>query len=47
MSRLRRRPLLAAVAALAAVYLIWGSTYLGIAVAVRSLPPFLMLSVRF
>jgi drug/metabolite transporter (DMT)-like permease len=44
---LRRRPLVAAAAALAAVYLIWGSTYLGIAVAVRSLPPLLMLSLRF
>src|SRR5947208_15550297 len=44
---LRRRPLLAAAAALAAVYVIWGSTYLGIAVAVRSLPPLLMLSLRF
>jgi drug/metabolite transporter (DMT)-like permease len=41
-----RRPLVAA-AALAAVYLVWGSTYLAIAVAVRALPPFLMLSIRF
>jgi drug/metabolite transporter (DMT)-like permease len=29
------------------VYVVWGSTYLAIAVADRSLPPFLMLSVRF
>jgi drug/metabolite transporter (DMT)-like permease len=43
----RRRPLVAAAAALGAVYLIWGSTYLGIAVAVRSLPPLMMLSLRF
>jgi drug/metabolite transporter (DMT)-like permease len=43
----RRRPLVAAAVALAAVYLIWGSTYLGISVAVRSLPPLLMLSLRF
>jgi drug/metabolite transporter (DMT)-like permease len=42
-----RRPVVAAVAALAAVYLIWGSTYLGIAVALRSLPPLLTLSLRF
>jgi drug/metabolite transporter (DMT)-like permease len=35
------------VAALGIVYLVWGSTYLGIDVAERSLPPLLMLSVRF
>jgi drug/metabolite transporter (DMT)-like permease len=33
--------------ALGIVYVVWGSTYLAIAVADRSLPPFLMLSVRF
>ena len=33
--------------ALVTVYLVWGSTYLAIAVANRSLPPLLMLSVRF
>lgn len=33
--------------ALGIVYLVWGSTYLGIAVASRSLPPLLMLSARF
>jgi drug/metabolite transporter (DMT)-like permease len=32
---------------LVTVYLVWGSTYLAIAVANRTLPPFLMLSVRF
>lgn len=31
----------------AAVYIIWGSTYLGIAFAIDSIPPFLMTSVRF
>jgi drug/metabolite transporter (DMT)-like permease len=41
-----RRPVLA-VAALAAVYLVWGSTYLAVAVAVRALPPLLMLSLRY
>jgi drug/metabolite transporter (DMT)-like permease len=35
------------VAALAIVYVVWGSTYLAIAVASRTLPPLLMLSVRF
>ena len=34
-------------AALGVVYLVWGSTYLGIDVAERSLPPLLMLAVRF
>jgi drug/metabolite transporter (DMT)-like permease len=33
--------------ALGTVYVVWGSTYLAIAVADRSLPPLLMLSVRF
>lgn len=41
----RRRP--AVWAALVAVYLIWGSTYLGIEVASRTFPPLLMLSLRF
>ncbi|HEY5057452.1 MAG TPA: EamA family transporter [Gaiellaceae bacterium] len=35
------------VAALGTVYLVWGSTFLAIAIADRSLPPLLMLSVRF
>jgi len=34
-------------AALGIVYLVWGSTYLAIAVADRTLPPLLMLAVRF
>src|SRR5438477_612924 len=33
--------------ALFVVYVVWGSTYLAIAVADGTLPPFLMLSVRF
>ena len=33
--------------ALAAVYLIWGSTYLAMRVAVEGLPPFMMASTRF
>jgi len=33
--------------ALGTVYIVWGSTYLGIAVAERALPPLLMLSIRF
>ena len=33
--------------AFAAVYLIWGSTYLGIRYAIETLPPFLMAATRF
>ena len=35
------------VLAFAAVYIIWGSTYLGILLAIRSIPPFLMAGARF
>src|SRR5258705_9954065 len=35
------------VAAFAAVYLIWGSTYLAIRFAVETLPPLLMAGARF
>ena len=35
------------IAAFAAVYIIWGSTYLAIAFAIETLPPFLMAAVRF
>lgn len=38
---------LGVVAALGAVYLLWGSTYLAIRFAVETLPPFLMAGVRF
>ena len=37
----------ALIAAFAAIYLIWGSTYLGIRIAVESMPAFLMASARF
>jgi drug/metabolite transporter (DMT)-like permease len=44
----KREPsLLALVAAFAAVYLIWGSTYLGIKVAIQTLPAFAMAGMRF
>jgi drug/metabolite transporter (DMT)-like permease len=32
---------------LAVLYLVWGSTYLAIAIAVETMPPFLMAAVRF
>jgi len=35
------------VAAFAAIYLIWGSTYLGIRFAVETIPPFLLGGARF
>ena len=34
-------------AAMAALYIIWGSTYLGIRFAIETLPPFLMSGLRF
>ncbi len=35
------------IAAFAAVYFFWGSTYIGIALAIKSVPPFLMAAIRF
>jgi drug/metabolite transporter (DMT)-like permease len=35
------------IAAFAAVYVIWGSTYLAIRFAVETLPPMLMIGTRF
>jgi drug/metabolite transporter (DMT)-like permease len=35
------------VVALLTVYVVWGSTYLAIAVAIRTVPPLLMLALRF
>ncbi len=42
-----RAPALYVAAALLAVYLIWGSTYLAIRFAIETLPPFLFASLRF
>src|SRR5688572_30548489 len=39
-------PRLAVIAALAAVYLVWGSTYLGIRIGLEGYPPFLMGALR-
>jgi drug/metabolite transporter (DMT)-like permease len=33
--------------ALATVYVVWGSTYFGIAISIESMPPFVMLAIRF
>src|SRR5215831_14751682 len=35
------------VAAFLAIYLIWGTTFLGIRIAVETIPPFLMAGLRF
>lgn len=40
-------PLPLLVVAFAAVYLVWGSTYLGITLAVKTIPPLLMAGTRF
>jgi len=40
-------PLWLVLAAFLAVYVIWGSTYLGIHVAIQTMPPFLMAGSRF
>lgn len=44
-SRAPRRWLV--IAAFACVYIIWGSSYLGISIAIETIPPFLMTCVRF
>ena len=44
---MERPPKIAILAAFAALYLLWGSTYLGILFAIQSIPPFLMAGVRF
>jgi drug/metabolite transporter (DMT)-like permease len=35
------------IAAFAAIYIIWGTTYLGIRIAIETIPPFLMVGTRF
>lgn len=46
-SKITRPPRLAIIAAFASVYVIWGSTYLAILFAIRSIPPLLMAGARF
>ena len=43
----RRAQTIRTVIAFAAIYLVWGSTYLGIRWAIETIPPFLMASARF
>jgi drug/metabolite transporter (DMT)-like permease len=45
--RSRRPPLWLVLGAFGAVYLVWGSTYLGIRLAIDSMPPLLMAGSRF
>lgn len=48
MTAAEKKPTTAAlIAGFIAIYLIWGSTYLAIRVAVETIPPFLMASTRF
>ena len=48
MSNTTAKPRLALlIAAFAAVYIFWGSTYLAIKYAIETLPPFLMAGTRF
>ena len=44
---MERPPKFAILAAFAALYLIWGSTYLGIRFAIETIPPLLMAGTRF
>jgi drug/metabolite transporter (DMT)-like permease len=44
---LRRHPLFKAYVALVAVCFVWGTTYLGIRMALESFPPLLLVSLRF
>lgn len=46
-SKLIKQNVLLLIAAFAAVYLIWGSTYIAIKYAIQTLPPFLMAGTRF
>ena len=45
-SRSRRPSTTSLIAAFAAIYLIWGSTYLGIRYAIETIPPLLMMGIR-
>ena len=42
-----RPPIPLLIAAYAAIYIIWGSTYLGVKIAIETLPPYLMTAARF
>jgi drug/metabolite transporter (DMT)-like permease len=46
-SSITKRPKALVLAAFAAVYLIWGSTYLAILLAIKTIPPFFMAGSRF
>jgi drug/metabolite transporter (DMT)-like permease len=43
----KRHPKALILAAFAAIYIIWGSTYLGIVLAIKTIPPFFMAASRF
>ncbi|ATB68568.1 DME family permease protein [Sulfurospirillum diekertiae] len=43
----KSKRMIAIVIALLSVYIIWGSTYLGIKIAIETFPPLLMAGIRF
>ena len=43
----KKQPKALIIAAFLALYIIWGSTYLGIKYALQTIPPFLMVGIRF
>src|ERR1700681_2894009 len=47
MTQLQRQRRLSVILAFALVYFFWGSTYLGIEIAVEHIPPALMCGIRF
>ena len=47
MTQTNRYALVKIVLAFAAIYIIWGTTYLAIRIAVESMPAFLMAGIRF
>ena len=44
---MNRKALLPIVAAFATIYLVWGTTYMGLAIILRTLPPFASGAIRF
>src|SRR5579862_6501434 len=48
MQRMHRRPMLPQILlAFAGIYIIWGTTFLALAITIRSIPPFISGGVRF
>ena len=43
---MKRKPRLSVLVGFAAIYLIWGSTYLAIKISIETIPPFTMTALR-